>query len=328
MAPRLADRGDFAGSLAILLDVLAEDPVVRLLHPTSQTDAGLPAEVLLDQRVVAVATVDALRGVEIVVALQLDTGDFLEHVDEAVDRRELARTEVDRAIRTNLSARIDFDQDAPALLIASPTGGDGKTTIAANLAVVFGLAGRSVVLVDTDLRDPKQHEIFAVENDVGLTTALNAPSIDLDRVVRGTDQPNVSVLPAGPIATNPSELLGSLRMRQVIEDLRRRFDVVLLDSPPLLSVTDGTVLAGIATGSVLVLKPNKTHAEELGAAVDALSQTRRPIYGVVLNQVKGRNLRQLHAYREDRVADESRWRVEEPQGLAGGEFSTRGRGVS
>lgn len=217
-----------------------------------------------------------------------------------------------RAIRTNLSARIDFDQEAPAILIASPAGGDGKSTVAANLAVVFGLAGRSVVLVDADLRNPKQHEIFVVENDIGLTTALNTLSADLDRFVHRTDQPNVSVLPAGPIATNPSELLGSLRMRQVVEDLRRRFDVVLLDSPPLLSVTDGTVLAGIATGSVLVLRPNKTQVEELGAAVDALSQTRRPIHGVVLNQVKGRSVRQLHAYREDRVANEGSWRVEEP----------------
>lgn len=217
-----------------------------------------------------------------------------------------------RAIRTNLSTRIDFDQETPAVLIASPTGGDGKTTVAANLAVVFGLAGRSVVLVDADLRDPKQHDIFGTQNEVGLTTVLNSPNADLDRVVVRTDQPNVSILPAGPIATNPSELLGSLRMRQVIEELRRRFDVVLLDSPPLLSVTDSSVLAGIATGSVLVLRPNKTQIEELGAAVDALSQARRPIHGVILNQVKGRSIRQLHAYPEDRVAGEGRWRVEDP----------------
>jgi len=135
---------------------------------------------------------------------------------------------------------------------------------------------------------------------------------DLDRAVRRTDQPNVSLLPAGPIATNPSELLGSLRMRQIVDELRRRFEVVLLDSPPLLSVTDGTVLAGVATGSVLVLRPNKTQVEELGAAVDALSQARQPIHGVILNQVKGRSIRQLHAYSEDRVADEGRWRVDEP----------------
>ncbi len=217
-----------------------------------------------------------------------------------------------RAIRTNLSTRIDFEQEAATILIASPTGGDGKTTVAANLAVVFGLAGRSVVLVDADLRNPRQHEIFGADNDTGLTTVLNSPTADLDRVVRRTDQPNVSILPAGPIATNPSELLGSLRMRQVVEELRRRFEVVLLDSPPLLSVTDGTVLAGVATGAVLVLRPNKTQVEELGAAVDALSQARKPIHGVILNQVKGRSIRQLHAYPEDRVASEGRWNVEEP----------------
>jgi len=231
-----------------------------------------------------------------------------------------------RAIRTNLSTRIDFEQDASVILIASPTGGDGKTTVAANLAVVFGLAGRSVVLVDADLRNPRQHEIFGANNDVGLTTALNSPTADLDRVVQRTDQPNVSLLPAGPIATNPSELLGSLRMRQVIDELRRRFEVVLLDSPPLLSVTDGTVLAGVATGSLLVLRPNKTQVEELGAAVDALSQARRPIHGVVLNQVKGRSIRQLHAYPEDRVAFEGHWRVDEPRPLA--ERNSRDRTVS
>jgi len=234
---------------------------------------------------------------------------------QVVMRPTSAVAEEFRAIRTNLSTRVDFEQEAAAILIASPTGGDGKTTVAANLAVVFGLAGRSVVLVDADLRDPKQHEIFGTDNDSGLTTVLNSPTADLDRAVRRTDQPNVSILPAGPIATNPSELLGSLRMRQVVEELRRRFEVVLLDSPPLLSVTDGTVLAGVATGSVLVLRPNKTQVEELGAAVDALSQARRPIHGVVLNQVKGRSIRQLHAYPEDRIAGEGRWRVEEPSTL-------------
>jgi capsular exopolysaccharide synthesis family protein len=222
-----------------------------------------------------------------------------------------------RAIRTNLSSRIDFDQETAAILVASPTGGDGKTTVVANLAVVFGLAGRSVVLVDADLRNPRQHEIFGIRNDIGLTTVLNSPNTDVDRVVQRTDQPNVSLLPAGPIATNPSELLGSLRMRQVVEELRRHYDVVLLDSPPLLSVTDGTVLAGVATGSVLVLRPNKTQVEELGAAVDALAQSRHPIHGVVLNQVRGRSIRQLHAYTEDRIATEGRWRVEEPPGFAG-----------
>jgi succinoglycan biosynthesis transport protein ExoP len=245
---------------------------------------------------------------------------------QVVMRPTSAVAEEFRAIRTNLSTRVDFDQETPAILVASPGGGDGKTTVAANLAVVFGLAGRSVVLVDADLRDPKQHLIFGVNNDLGLTTVLNSPAADLDRAVGRTDQPNVSVLPAGPIATNPSELLGSLRMRQVIDELRRRFDVVLLDSPPLLSVTDGTVLASIATGSVLVLRPNKTQVEELGAAVDALSQTRRPIHGVILNQVKGRSVRQLHAYREDRVAAEGRWRIDEP--AFGPEATARDRTVS
>ena len=241
---------------------------------------------------------------------------------QVVMRPTSAVAEEFRAIRTNLSTRIDLDQEAAALLIASPTGGDGKTTVAANLAVVFGLAGRSVILVDADLRNPRQHLIFGIENEVGLTTVLNSPTADLDRVVQRTDQPNVSILPAGPIATNPSELLGSLRMRQVIEELRRRFEVVLLDSPPLLSVTDGTVLAGVATGSVLVLRPNKTQVEELGAAADALSQARRPIHGVILNQVKGRSIRQLHAYPEDRVAQEGRWRIDEPAELT----SERSRG--
>jgi Mrp family chromosome partitioning ATPase len=106
-------------------------------------------------------------------------------------------------------------------------------------------------------------------------------------------------------------------MRQVVDELRRHYDVVLLDSPPLLSVTDGTVLAGVATGSVLVLRPNKTQVEELGAAVDALAQSRHPIHGVILNQVRGRSVRQLHAYTEDRIATEGRWRIEEPPGFAG-----------
>lgn len=319
----------FIGSEGVA--IAQEAGIVNILEDARDAEANKPSVVLNSILGVVIAFVAAAA-----LALALDAfdsrirlpGDVLNrsglptvgHIErfgkrKSSDGLEVVRhptsrfAEEFRAIRTNLSARVDLNRDSVQILIASPTSGDGKTTVAANLALVFGFAGRRVVLVDADLRNPRQHKLFGVGNEVGLTTFLNSPDPDLASVVQRTDQPNVSILTAGPIPTNPSELLGSLRMNQLVDELSEAFDVVLFDSPPLLSVTDGTVLAGIVSGSVLVLRPNKTEAEELGAAVDALSQGRRPIYGVVFNQVQGSDFRLRHAYGDEQAAVTERLRT-------------------
>ena len=155
----------------------------------------------------------------------------------------------------------------------------------ANLAVVFGLAGHRVCVIDTDLRRPTIHRVFGLENGEGLTNLLLARESDIDRSIQRSVYTNVSVVTAGPLPPNPSELLGSARMLEVLQRIRDRYDIVILDSPPALVVTDASVLATLVDGLVLVARAGKTRRGALRATVEELAQSGRPIAGVILNLV-------------------------------------------
>jgi len=193
-----------------------------------------------------------------------------------------------RVARTNLTYAIDLGRDRKLVLVTSPGPSEGKTTTTSNLAVVFGLAGHRVCVVDTDLRRPTLHRVFGLENGEGLTNLLLAREPDFERAVQRSIYTNVSVVTAGPLPPNPSELLGSARMQELLERLKARFDVVLLDSPPALVVTDASVLATLVDGIVLVSRAGKTRSGALRATVEELAQSGRPIAGVILNRVGGR----------------------------------------
>lgn len=216
---------------------------------------------------------------------------------EVVLRPNSGVSEEYRAIRTNLTAKLDLADGTPLLVIASPARGDGKTTTAANLAIVFGLAGRKVALVDTDLREPSLHSVFQLDNSIGLTTLLTSDTAEPDSVIQSSVRSNVSILTAGPPTSNPSELLGSQRMQEVLDSLRQDFDVVLFDSPPALSVTDASVLAAMTDGTILVIRPEQTRRRELLAAVENLTQAGQPTLGVILNQVRRGDMRNLYSRR-------------------------------
>jgi non-specific protein-tyrosine kinase len=172
------------------------------------------------------------------------------------------------------------------VLVTSPGAGDGKTATVANLAVVFGLAGHRVCAVDADLRRPSLHRALGVREGSGLTRLLLASDRDAMLEVQQAEHANVSVLAAGPLPSNPSELLGSNRMQQLIEALRERFDVVLLDSPPALAVTDASVLSTLADLSLVVVSARRTRKTALGDTVEALSVAGHTVAGVVLNRVR------------------------------------------
>jgi len=193
-----------------------------------------------------------------------------------------------RAARTNLSYAIDLGRDRRLVLVTSPGPGEGKTTTVANLAVVFGLAGHRVCVIDTDLRRPTLHRLFGLDNQEGLTNLLLAREPDLERAVQRTVYTNVSAVTSGPLPPNPSELLGSARMQEVLERLKARFDVVLLDSPPALVVTDASVLATLADGLLIVARANHTRTQQLRATVEELAQSGRPIAGIIINRVASR----------------------------------------
>lgn len=194
-----------------------------------------------------------------------------------------------RATRTNLSYAIDLGRDRRLILVTSPGPGEGKTTTAGNLAVVFGLAGYRVCVVDTDLRRPTLHRLFALDNQEGLTNLLLAREPDLKRAVQRSAYTNVSVVTSGPLPPNPSELLGSARTQEVLERLKASFDVVLLDSPPALVVTDASVLATLADGLLVVTRARRTRVGSLRAMLTELAQSGRPIAGLVINRVPPRD---------------------------------------
>ncbi len=203
-----------------------------------------------------------------------------------------------RAARTNLTYALDLGRERKLVLVTSPGPGEGKTTTAANLAVVFGLAGHRVCVIDTDLRRPTLHRVYGLENGEGLTTLLLAREPDIDRAVQRSIYTNVSVVTAGPLPPNPSELLGSARMQEVLERLRGRFDIVLLDSPPALVVTDASVLSTLVDGLVVVARAGKTRRGALKATIEELAQSGRPIAGVILNRIANREAGYYYAHGE------------------------------
>ena len=154
-------------------------------------------------------------------------------------------SEAYRTLRTNLDFA-SLDQALKTLVVTSAGVGEGKSTTLANLAVVSAQAGRKVVLVDADLRRPTLHQVFDLGNQTGLTTAMMDETALASPPLQDSGVEGLSVLTSGPLPPNPSELLGSQRMGEIIDVLLERADIVLFDAPPVIAVTDAQVLAGLA----------------------------------------------------------------------------------
>ena len=192
------------------------------------------------------------------------------------------RAEAYRTIRTNVQFA-GPPHSLKTILITSATAGEGKTSIATNLAVAFAATGQSVVLVDADLRRHRVGEAFGLPNDgPGLAGVLSgwAP---LDDALRSIGPDRLAVLPAGATPDNPSELLGSPRMAELLKELGQLFEVVLVDSPPVLPVTDPLVLAVSATGVVVAVRLGATNREQVRRTIGSLQKLGVPLLGVVAN---------------------------------------------
>jgi capsular exopolysaccharide synthesis family protein len=189
-----------------------------------------------------------------------------------------------RTIRTNIEFS-SVDKEIKTLMVTSPGPAEGKSTTAANLAVVFAQQAKKVLLVDTDLRKPTVHYTFNQNNTYGLTSVLSKQK-SLSEVVNLTDQPYLSVLTSGPIPPNPAELLGSKAMEQFLEEAKQEYDVVLFDTPPVLAVTDAQILANRSDGVLLVVYSGKTEMDEATKAKDLLTAAKGKLLGMVLNHKK------------------------------------------
>ncbi|MCR4438391.1 MAG: polysaccharide biosynthesis tyrosine autokinase [candidate division KSB1 bacterium] len=193
-----------------------------------------------------------------------------------------------RSLRTSIQfAR--SDTPVRTILVTSAGPKEGKSTTVANLAITMAQLNTRTVLVDADLRRPVLHKLFGLRRDMGLTNLLVGKAT-LDEVLQSTAVDNLSVVPAGVLPPNPSELLGSQQMQACMEQFRQRFDVVLFDSPPVIAVTDASLLGRLVDGVLLVVNSGSTNREALLRAKEVLDQVHAPVLGVLLNKITATNM--------------------------------------
>jgi capsular exopolysaccharide synthesis family protein len=202
------------------------------------------------------------------------------------DEPQAAPSEAVRRLRTNLQF-IDIANRPKSIVISSSIPAEGKTTIAINLAVSLADTGARVILVDADLRRPSVAEYVGIEGQVGLTTVLIGRA-DVKDVVQPFGTSSLDLLPAGQVPPNPSELLGSAAMASLLERLSASYDMVLLDSAPLLPVADAVVLSKLAGGALLVVGADRTHRPQLRQSLDSLETAGVHLFGFVMNKIARR----------------------------------------
>jgi capsular exopolysaccharide synthesis family protein len=191
------------------------------------------------------------------------------------------RAEAMRQLRTNLQF-VNVDHPLRSLVVSSAVPGEGKSTTACNLGIAFAEAGKRVIIVDADLRRPKIAEYLGLEGAVGLTNVL-AGQASVRDVVQSWGNSGLWVLPSGYVPPNPSELLGSGNMADLLAALSAAFDVIIIDTPPLLPVTDAAVMATVADGCLLVSRHAKTTTTQVATAAGALAAVGAKLHGCVLN---------------------------------------------
>ncbi len=204
--------------------------------------------------------------------------------DEHVDHMP---SEEYRQLRTNVHFSL-LGLTSKMLLITSSNPREGKSTTAYNLAVVLAQAGHRVILVDTDLRRPSLHTHLGTPNSFGLTGLLLSGSDSVETALVKTNVKNLMLLPSGPIPPNPSEVLMSQASQDIFQRIRALSDYVILDSPPILAVTDARILAGQCDATILVVETGKTRTEAFQRSYEALRQTNAHVIGAVLNKVRQR----------------------------------------
>ncbi|MED3725778.1 CpsD/CapB family tyrosine-protein kinase [Priestia filamentosa] len=213
--------------------------------------------------------------------LQLENRNLISLINPKSPMAEQIRT-----VRTNIEFS-SVDVDLRTIVVTSPNPAEGKSTITANLAVVFAQQGKRVLVIDSDLRKPTNHYTFQVENHIGLSNVLTKQTT-FERTVQATKQENLWILTSGPIPPNPSELLGSRNMIALLEKAKNEYDIIILDSPPVLAVTDAQILSNLTDGVVLVVSSGKTPIDSAKKAKDQLESVKAKILGVILNNKKVR----------------------------------------
>ena len=192
-------------------------------------------------------------------------------------------SEVFRLLRTNIQY-INKDEKSTAIMLTSTTPANGKTFVTANLAITLAQANKRVILVDSDIRKPRLHKVFELENTMGLSDYLRNSSDGL--YIRKTNIENLSIVTAGTMVNNPSELIGQEKFKKTIEALKEKYDYVIIDSSPILMVTDSILVSRVVDATILIAIYNKTRIDDLKSAVRRINYVGGNVAGVVVNRTK------------------------------------------
>lgn len=250
--------------------------------------AGVGLAVLrdvLDNTVKQKQTVEELTGSGLVGSIPMDK-ERRKQAAISFESDNSAIAESFRKLRTNLQF-LAVDNPPRVIVVTSSMPGEGKSTTAINTALALAEAEHSVILVDGDMRRPTLHKYLDLLGQVGFSTVLSGQA-SLDDAIQKTRFPGVSVLTSGAIPPNPSELLGSMTAKRLLNELRTRFEYVIVDSTPLLAVTDAAILAAGADGVLLIARYGHTKRDQLAHAVSSLESVGAPLLGAVLTIVPTR----------------------------------------
>lgn len=237
---------------------------------------------VLDKTVQSIDVLRETSGLPVLGAVGVDSGARKSPVLIG-DQIRSVRAENHRQIRTNLQF-MDVDKPVQVLVVTSSVASEGKSSIAVNLAIVSAETGRRVLLIEADLRRPRAADYLGLERAVGLSNVL-AGQVPVRDVLQSWGSDHLMVLPSGSVPPNPSEMLGSQNMVNLLAELRTMFDLIVIDTPPLLPVTDGAVAATLADGVVVVVRYGKTTRNQINSSLYSLEAVDARILGCVLSMV-------------------------------------------
>jgi capsular exopolysaccharide synthesis family protein len=201
----------------------------------------------------------------------------------AVKNPKSRSAEAFRTLRTNIQFS-SLDKELKSIVVTSSGSGEGKSTVMSNLAITMAESGKRVILIDCDLRKPSIHKKMGVTNSVGLTNIL-VQDLKKEECMVTTTVNNLFIITSGPIPPNPAELLGSKKMRDFIEELKGEYDLVLIDAPPVLAVTDAQILSTIVDGVIFVASYGEAQKNAVVDAKQLIDKVGGKVLGIVFNKV-------------------------------------------
>lgn len=201
----------------------------------------------------------------------------------ALHHKKSPATEAFRTIRTNLQF-MSPDKELKVIMVTGSEAGIGKSTVASNLALTFSMTGEKTLLIDTDMRKPILHKLFDLPNFQGLSSYLAGDQDQIEDLIQECNHSDTFLLPAGPIPPNPSEMLNSKKMEDLIKKCKKESAITIIDAPPLLPVTDALLLSQKVDGVIMVAETNQTKKEVFTKGIERLQQVNANILGTILNK--------------------------------------------